>query len=170
MSSIVESKAEKEIRAIFDVSVILKGLDGLAEIILGVLLFFNKAVINLANLLIHKELVEDPTDFVATHIRNFLPYLSSHAELFAAFYLLAHGVIKIFLVWGLLKRKLWAYPSSMIFLMLFIMYQVIRYFYTHSVFLIFLSVFDAIIFGLVWHEYDYMKMEISEEKNSEKKS
>ena len=54
---------------------------------------------------------------------------------------------------GLLQKKLWSYPASLIVLGLFIIYQLYRFFYTYSLGLIVLTVFDLIIMVLIWHEY-----------------
>jgi uncharacterized membrane protein len=50
-----------------------------------------------------------------------------------AFYLLSHGLVKVLLVAGLLREKLWAYPASLIVLSAFIAYQTYRYSSTHSI-------------------------------------
>lgn len=148
---------EKNIRWIFRASVLLKAANALLEIVSGTLLLFTSSIATLVTYLSQKELIEDPGDIIAATIQNYLPYLSEHSQSFAAFYLLSHGGIKIFLAIGLLRNKLWAYPSAIIFFILFIIYQVYRYTYTHSFILIFLTIFDLIIVGLTWHEYRIVK-------------
>ena len=148
---------EKNIRRIFLVSVLLKGANAVLEIIGGVLFLFNGAVTGIALFLVRGELIEDPTDFVANAVQHYLPYFSQHAQLFASVYLLSHGVIKIFLVIGLLRNKLWAYPSAIVVFFLFIAYQLYRFTYTHSLFLILLTVFDLVVIWLTWHEYRIVK-------------
>ena len=76
---------------------------------------------------------------------------------FYAFYLLSHGSVKILLVVGLLKNKLWSYPASLIVLGLFIVYQLYRFSYTHGVGLIVLTIFDIFVMGLIWHEYNIIR-------------
>jgi uncharacterized membrane protein len=76
---------------------------------------------------------------------------------FYAFYLLSHGLIKIFLVAGLLRNKLWAYPAALVVMSLFILYQLYRYTYTQSFGLIVLSVFDIVVIALIWHEYRILR-------------
>ena len=55
---------------VFEVGIILKGLDGLLEIAGGILLLVIRPgyLNHLATLLTQHELAEDPRDFVATHI------------------------------------------------------------------------------------------------------
>ena len=72
---------------------------------------------------------------------------------FYAFYLLSHGVVKLLLVAGLLRDKLWAYPASPVAMTLFIAYQLYRYSYTHGIGLLALTVFDLVVIWLVWHEW-----------------
>ena len=61
--------------------------------------------------------------------------------------------MKVFLVVGLLRNKLWAYPASLVVLSLFIVYQLYRYSYTHGIGLIILTIFDVFVIAMIWHEY-----------------
>ena len=148
-------KREKRFHEAFTIGVILKGLNALLEIVLGVGLLLPIAdrisvlVLNLAQ----QELIEDPDDFFATHIEKYSHLLSPDSQFFGAMYLLSHGIVKAALVWGLLRDKLWSYPASMAVLVLFILYQLIRFMSTHSLALIFLTIFDLIVLYLIWHEY-----------------
>ena len=148
---------EKSIREIFFISLVLKGLDSLLEILGGVLFLFTGTVTTLLTFLIQKELIEDPTDFVANQIQHSLPYFSGHAQSFGAFYLLSHGIVKIILVVSILRGKFWAYPAMIVVLFLFIIYQLYRFSYTHSSFLLLLTLFDLLIIVLTWHEYRVVK-------------
>ena len=149
--------SEKNIRQVFVVSLLLKGLNAVLELVGGTLLLFTGTVTSIVLFLIQRELIEDPTDFIANSIQHYLPYLSEHSQLFASFYLLSHGIIKIFLVGGLLRNKLWAYPAAIGVFVLFIVYQLYRFTYTHSSFLILLTVFDFVVIWLTWHEYKVVK-------------
>ena len=149
---------ERRIHQLFEVGVVFKGIDGVLEAVGGIILLFIspdriKGVI--ASLTQH-ELSEDPRDFIASHLARYARDLSASTKLFEALYLLSHGLIKVFLVWGLLSNKLWAYPASIAFLIAFIGYQLYRYSYTHAIGLILLTVFDVFIIALTWHEYRYV--------------
>ena len=146
---------ERRIHQIFEISVLLKGAHALIECIGGLALAVvsTGAILNLVNALTQDELIEDPDDFVATHLLSQAQNFTVSTQHFYAFYLLSHGVIKAFLVIGLLRNKLWAYPVSLVVLGLFIVYQLYRFSYTHGVGLIVLTVFDMIVMGLIWHEY-----------------
>jgi uncharacterized membrane protein len=80
-------------------------------------------------------------------------HFSVASKSFYAFYLLSHGVIKLLLVIGLLRNQLWSYPASLIALAAFIIYQLYRFSYTHSVGLIALTLFDFLVIALIWHEW-----------------
>jgi uncharacterized membrane protein len=73
--------------------------------------------------------------------------------LFGAIYLLAHGLVKVILVAALLKNQLWAYPWTIGFLGVFIVYQLYRLSLKPSVGLTALTIFDAVIVWLTWREY-----------------
>jgi uncharacterized membrane protein len=74
-------------------------------------------------------------------------------SLFLALYLLSHGIIKIILVVALLQQKLWAYPWLIVFLSIFIVYQIYRLVLSMSLGLLALTLFDIFIVGLTVIEY-----------------
>jgi uncharacterized membrane protein len=150
---------ERRVHQLFEISVLLKGAHALIECVAGLALALvsTSTIVSLINRLTQDELVEDPHDFVATHLMNLAGNFSVSSRNFYAFYLLSHGLVKIALVIGLLRSKLWAYPASLIVLGLFIVYQVYRFTYTQSVGLIALTLFDVIVMALIWHEYRLMR-------------
>jgi uncharacterized membrane protein len=150
---------EKGIRTIFHISIILKGLHAVLEIIGGTLLFFitTDLVVFVVKIFTLAELTEDPSDFIANYLRQSAEAFTIGGKTFAALYLLSHGIVKLFLVVALLKNKLWAYPASFFVFGAFIVYQLYRFTHTHSWVLIALSVFDAVVLWLIWHEYTIVK-------------
>lgn len=139
----------------FRVSLILKGLDGVLELIGGLLLLVVTPVQigDLGRFLTQHELAQDPRDFVANSLLHLTSNLSGSASLFGAVYLLLHGVVKIVLVWAVLKEKLWAYPWMIAFLLVFIVYQVYRISVAFSWGMVLLTAFDIFIVWITWHEY-----------------
>jgi uncharacterized membrane protein len=139
----------------FRISVLLKGLNAVLEIVGGLTLFGVSPafILRTVALLTQDELAEDPRDFVANYFLHAASHLSLGGQRFAAIYLLGHGVVKIGLVWALLKQKLWAYPLSIIVFGAFIVYQLYRYTFTHGLGLIALSVFDLVVIWLIYLEY-----------------
>lgn len=148
----MESGKEKNIFEIFEIAIILKGVGATLEVVLGVLLLFTNVVNNVVVALLQNELIEDPNDYLATHFSSYAN-MSHATQIYGGLYLLTHGLVKIVLVWGLLRNKLWAYPASIAVLSLFISYEVIKWFETRSVPLLLLTLFDVLVLWLVWHEY-----------------
>lgn len=140
---------------VFRISLILKGLDGVLELIGGVLLLLvSPAQLGtLIQFLTQHELSEDPDDPIANALVHFAGTLSVSASLFGAFYLLLHGLVKIVLVWAVLKDKLWAYPWMIAFLLIFIAYQGYQLIVGFTLGMALLTVFDAFIVWLTLHEY-----------------
>jgi uncharacterized membrane protein len=140
---------------VFEIGIIGKGLNGLAELIGGLmLLFVNPSRLqHLAGALTQGELSEDPHDFIATHLLHTASGLTGDAVLFGAIYLLIHGLVKIVLVIALLLNKLWAYPWMIGVLGVFIGYQLYRIALHPTAGLIALTAFDLVIVALTWREY-----------------
>ncbi|WAH95894.1 DUF2127 domain-containing protein [Arthrobacter sp. MMS18-M83] len=139
----------------FRVSLILKGLDGVLELVGGILLLVitPEQIGDLVRFLTQHELAQDPHDFVANSLVHFSSNLSVSASLFGAIYLLLHGVVKIVLVWAVLKDKLWAYPWMIAFLLVFIVYQGYRIVVAFSWGLVLLTAFDIFIVWITAREY-----------------
>ncbi|MFF2344734.1 DUF2127 domain-containing protein [Pseudarthrobacter sp. NPDC058119] len=139
----------------FRVSLILKGLDGVLELIGGVLLLLvTPAQINdLVRFLTQHELAQDPNDLVANTLLHLTANLSGSASLFGAVYLLLHGVVKIVLVWAVLRERLWAYPWMIAFLLVFIAYQAYRISVAFTWGMMLLTAFDIFIVWITWREY-----------------
>lgn len=139
----------------FEIGIILKGLNGLLELVGGILLLavspatINSVVVKLTQ----GELSEDPHDVVAQYLRTTAHNLTASAVVFGAAYLLTHGIVKVVLVVALLRDKLWAYPWMIAFLLVFIIYQCYRLSFAPSAGLIALTIFDLIIAWLTWREY-----------------
>lgn len=150
---------EHRIHQIFEIGVLLKGAHALIECVGGIVLIFITAgdIRHVVDVLTQRELSEDPHDFIASHLAQYAQHLSVSTEHFYAFYLLSHGVVKVFLVAGLLRGRLWAYPVSLWVFGGFIVYQMYRYSYTHGVGLIALTVLDLVVMVLIWHEYRLMR-------------
>src|ERR1700738_3244193 len=136
-------------------SVGLKGLDGALEVIGGlVLLFVRPATLQtLARTLTQHELSQDPHDFVARHVLHSAGHLTHGSTIFAAVYLLSHGLAKVVLVAAVLREQLWAYPGMIVLLLAFIVYQLYRLAFRLTIGLSLLMVFDAFVVWLTWREY-----------------
>jgi len=150
---------EHRIHQIFQLSVLLKGALAAIECVGGVALALvsTRTIMDIVDALTQEELIVDPNDLIATHLRGMAEQFSVGTKHFYALYLLSHGVVKLLLVIGLLRNKLWSYPVSLVVLGLFIVYQLYRFSYTHGIGLVALTVFDIFVMGLIWHEYGVVR-------------
>jgi uncharacterized membrane protein len=139
----------------FRISLVLKGADGILELVGGVLaIFISPAHLNtIVRALTQHELSEDPNDFIANHLVKFAESLTLSADLFAGIYLLLHGAVKIVLVLAVLRDKLWAFPWMIGFLLVFIAYQTYEIIINFSVWLLLLTLFDVFVTWLTVVEY-----------------
>jgi uncharacterized membrane protein len=146
---------QEHFHQLFEVSVVLKGLHALLELVMGA------AILALSPFVVANYLVSLATrgqqngwpDFAV----NFLLHVAQSAvgggQHFAGIYLLAVGVINMGLVIGLLTGRLWAFPAALTALAILMGYQLYRYTHTHAVVLVLLTIFDAVVWWLVRHEY-----------------
>lgn len=142
----------------FKVALVLKGLDGLLELFGGILLLVisPETLNHLAKSLTQHELSQDPRDFWARHLLHLTGNLHN-TQTFGALYLLTHGVVKLVIVVGLLRREHWSYYVAFVFLGGFVVYQLYRMTYDPSVGLALLTVFDLFIIWLTWREFVRMR-------------
>lgn len=142
----------------FNVALILKGLDGLLELLGGILLIVvsPETINRLAHSLTQHELSQDPHDFLAHHLLHLTANLHN-TQTFGAVYLLTHGLVKLVIVIGLLRREHWSYYVAFVFLGGFVIYQIYRMTYAPSVGLALLTVFDLFIIWLTWREFQRMR-------------
>ena len=140
----------------FRIGLLLKAADGVFEIVAGALLLIvsPSTIDRIARSLTAHELSEDPHDRISHFILQTTGHLSSGATVFAAVYLLSHGVSKVVLVALVLRDKLWAYPWLIALLGAFIGYQLyVLILVKFSWSLTALTVFDAFLVWLTWREY-----------------
>ena len=140
---------------LFKTAIIIKGIDGIIEVIAGFFLFFESNFISgIIRKIFEHELSEEPSDVIANFLINAAQNISLSSQHFIALYLLIHGLIKMGLVYALLKKIMWAYPLSLVFLSLLIIFQVVRFCFTHSVILLFFTLLDAVIVLVIRKEYN----------------
>jgi uncharacterized membrane protein len=145
---------EKRIHQLFQLSVGLKGLHAIIEIVGGIALaFFNTDAI--IRWLYHAG--EGKPDWVEEGLTKFANAFTGQEHDYYVFFLVSHGLVNMGLVIGLLREKLWAYPATLGVLTLFIAYQLFRFTHVHDPGLIVFSVLDAIVMALAWHEYQLVK-------------
>ena len=149
---------EKSIHVVFEISLALKGVFALAEIGAGIFVYFTtpQFLLGLVYAITRTELVEDPRDFIANYLSHAAQALSVNSQHFVALYLLSHGLIKLWLIVGLWRKKLGYYPAAIAVFGLFIFYQLYRYSLSHSASLLALTALDVVVIGLTWFEYQHL--------------
>ena len=155
MNDTLSPAAERRTFRLFEISILLKGFDAVLEVAAGLFALFTSSdlIVHFANYFTAAELGEDPNDFIANYLRHLASQYAAAGHTFAAIYLLSHGVIKLALVVGLLRGKLWAYPAALVVFSLFILYQIYLYIGDQSTAVLVLTLFDAIVLWFVWREY-----------------
>jgi uncharacterized membrane protein len=151
--------SDKTVHFLFDIGLIGKAVDGVLEVIGGVVLYLvNPGQINgMLRIFTRHELGEDPHDILANFLLHSAQHFSSDTKVFASLFLLWHGAIKVGLVWALFRKHLWAYPVAILAFGLFLAYQLYRYSHTHSVWLLALSILDLFVIAITWLEYNRLR-------------
>ena len=139
----------------FLVSVWFKGLDGFLEVVAGVALLSVSPAFLLAFVqeITYQHISDDPHDRIAHALLSAATKMFSSSNHFIAVYMLTHGVVKLALVWGLLRRVLFTYPLSIAVFVGFIAYQVYRFTFAPSAGLIALTLLDIVVIVLIYLEY-----------------
>ena len=152
-------KQEQYLHRFFEITLVLKAVFAGGEMLaaLGAFLASPRFVSWLAGAITQAELTEDPRDFVANYVVHWAQNLSVSTQRFMALYLLSHGAIKLWLIVGLLRERLWYYPVALTVFGLFVIYQVYRFSFTHSFWLMLITGVDVVVIGLTWHEYKFLR-------------
>jgi uncharacterized membrane protein len=146
---------------LFRIAIALKGLDGGVQLIGALLLWIipPTAITGLANAIITRDLLGDPNGGLAHHLQTAADQFAGGTRTFAIVYLLAHGVIKLALVWALVKRIRPAFPVAVVVLAAFVVYEVWRAVHTHSILLPIFAALDVVIIVLIIREYLQLRAE-----------
>ncbi|MFZ3044018.1 MAG: DUF2127 domain-containing protein [Minisyncoccia bacterium] len=146
---------EKDILWLFDLTLLLKAVNGAFEMLGSALILIvpPTLVLKIVEFLTGGELAQDPDDPIIGAIRDAAQSFSVHTHYFLAVYLFLHGVVKVALVIGIFKGKRIAYPLFMIALVIFGSYELYRGFVRHEMLVLALGVFDLLVLVLTIHEY-----------------
>lgn len=163
----MNARLKKIIDKLFYIGVLLKSLFGFFEILAGIFIAVSgeKLLNNFLLDMAMNEIAHDPNDFIATHFIYWSVDLYLGAKFFAIIYLIAHGVINIFLAVALMKNKIWAFPWAMAGFGAFIIYQLYKYIHTHSSMLLALILFDIFFVIVILLEYKKQKRKIYTRNN-----
>ena len=150
---------EKDYRALFKITVILKGLISVGEIVLGLVLAFVSygTLRSAAFALFGGEFAETSPNLIwGFAIKGFHGFFATPQSVWV-FIFLSHGIVKLVLIVALLRNKLWAYPWSAAVFTFFVVYQIYQIALAPSLALFSVTIFDAMVIALVLHEYRYRR-------------
>lgn len=139
----------------YEIGIIIKGVDGTLELVSGILILTlsSDTILRITHFLTQNELHQDPNNFIATHIVKLGDHLANGQNIFAALFLLSHGLVKVVMVTCLLLNKMWAYPWSLSILTAFFLYQIYVMIVSPTFGMAYLTVLDSLIIYLVYREW-----------------
>jgi uncharacterized membrane protein len=145
---------ERRTERLFRAALLIKGLDGAAELVAAVVLLLVPAatVHHVVADIISRDLLGPPDGFLTRHLVAGTAEFASGDRTFVVVYGL-HGVVKLALVAALLREWRPAYPVAAVVLGVFVVYELIRAFHTGSVMLALLASLDVLVVALVVREY-----------------
>ena len=100
---------------------------------------------------------EDPRDVFLNFFSSILGHFPYHVTYFLVSYLVFWGLVDIVLSISLLKHKLWAFPVTLSLIGLFVIYEIYRFFHTHSLLLLWIIIVDFVLMWLIRNEYRNLK-------------
>jgi uncharacterized membrane protein len=152
---------ERQFLRFFRLALWVKAFDASVELLAGFGAFFvsSSELLAFTSWVSKGELIEDPHDIIANALLHIAGGLPAGKQIFAGIYLLAHGSVKLWLVAGLLRRRLWYYPVAMVVFSMFIVYQTYKWSISHSAWLLALTMLDLVVVALTWREYRIVRQD-----------
>jgi uncharacterized membrane protein len=153
-----ESMAPKgKIHRLFEISILIKGIDGVLEFLAGIALFFisSKSIASIIHFLFRYD--SDADDFITDYMVHLAQALTHSTQMFGAFHLLINGIIKIAIVLALWSEKPVVFPIAGFVLSAFTLFGIVRFLHTFSSLLLFFILLDIIIIILLYYEYKLQK-------------
>ena len=149
---------------LYDVGVILKGIDGSVEVVVGLLLWLAPGALAALADRAADELASGTSTLrqdLATAAGR-LDHALSHGSLtVVVVFLILHGGVKLALVYCLLKKLHWAYPYALAVLGLFLAYQLYALVTRPTVWMLVFTLLDAAIIYLVYREYREIRADLA---------
>lgn len=158
--------ANKWFDRVYKIGVAIKGFDGAVELLAGLGLWLAPGVIH-SLLDLVGDAAQERTGHAAQQIAEYVGRLDASVTngslTFVIFFLIFHGVIKLGLVYCLLRKIVIAYPMALLALCMFLVYQVYALITEPGPLMAVLTVLDVLIIILVYGEYRKL---LSERTNS----
>jgi uncharacterized membrane protein len=146
---------EKLFHRLFEIGIWIKGIDGVIEIVGGILLLAVslEAINSYVIAITQREIQEDSGDLIANALRHAAHRMTSGSKHIAGAYLLGNGVVKVFLATCILSGQVWSYPVAIVVMTIFIGLQCCRLAFHFSWTMLFATLVDVAIVLLIWREY-----------------
>lgn len=140
----------------YKIGVGIKGFDGLVELGAGVALLVSPQLVHRVLGSVAGELGEHHAHvftFIAQYVARVDGELARSGLAFLIIFLMTHGLIKLGLVYCLLKKLTRAYPVALAILGVFLVYQLYVFVINPTIGMAIFTILDAVIIWLVWGEY-----------------
>jgi uncharacterized membrane protein len=150
---------EHDYHELFRIGILVKAVDGVIEVIAGAFIYFaNYTAVNAVLFSVFRsEITENPRDLVWGYFINEWHYFLFSSHTFWGLLFMVHGTTKLVLSGALLKNQLWAYPTAAIVFTLFVGYEFYSALSRPSLFLWLITILDATVVALIFHEYRKIK-------------
>lgn len=149
----------------YKIGIGIKGFDGAVELVAGLALFATPTIVHTALSSVANYANHHPDSthhFIADYVARLDDDLARSGLTFLIIFLIGHGVVKIALVYCLLREIIWAYPYALGVLLLFLAYQVYVLVQDPlSIGMWLFTILDVVIIWLVWGEYKELKEKIT---------
>jgi uncharacterized membrane protein len=147
------------IERLFKAALLIKGVDGAAELIAAVALMLvpGTTLHSLVADVLARDLLGSADGGLARHFVTVTDQFAVGNRTFAVVYLGLHGVVKLALVVALLLKWLPAYPVAIAVLGAFVVYELYRATRTGSILLPVLAVVDIAIMVAIMREYSLLR-------------
>lgn len=144
MKDTIDPETERIFHSAFFATVILNGLIAIADLSAGLFFLFERQIAGFLYTFHYP---------FSRIIQAVVLGLMNQNQLMGIIYFFSHGIIKLFLVWGLLTNRLWAYPTAIVFLSGFSLYQLYDLFVKFSWFTILLLIVNIATIFFIAREY-----------------
>lgn len=154
-----EKKKQRLVHILFTLSLVLKAIDGFIEFAGGLVFVFlkNADIIDLISKFLHYNLFKISNEKILDWVTYLSREFTTSIHIFISVILICSGFTKLVLALTLLMRKLFAFPFTLIFLCLLLIYQIVQTFYTPSLILYAFNIIDFIVILVIWREYIHLK-------------
>lgn len=154
---------------VYRIGLLLKAVDGSFEVVAGLVLWFlPHTLARLIEPFAVAEVGHLPVlNLIASWLGKADHELLVGDHTFAVVFLLLHGVVKLALVYCLLRRYHWVYPWALLVLAGFTVYQGVLLVISPTVGMLLLTLLDLAIIMLVWREWRVVRAEDAAVRQSE---